>query len=181
MSVGCARPQYCSAESGSPLQVHIPSNVSYHHSSISKEPYHCKVNALLVLKGVEKFDEPFALSGCQYISLCEDVSNLIELEEKLLAHDFQSADLSCIFLRSKVYLPVATLSDLCQDLEVAMAKSSTSFSQIRALSTQVFMLCSLILGLRGRRRRSDLFVEYSLATLAIMDIAEQVKVMVEEV
>ena len=83
--------------------------------------YHCKVDASVILKSVEQADEPVALSVCKNVTLSEDVSNFVHLEEQLLAHDLQGAYLACILLRRKVDLAIATLANLGEDLEVTIS------------------------------------------------------------
>lgn len=70
--------------------------------------------------------------------------NLIEFKEKLFAHDFQGAHLPRVFLCGKIDLSISTLSDLRQDLKIAVSKSCTSLPQICALSAQVFVLCGFV-------------------------------------
>lgn len=82
--------------------------------------HHRKVDALVVLKGVEQADQPLALSSGKDIALCQDVANLVQLEQQLLAHDLQSAHFTRILLLGQIDLSIATLADLCENLEVTL-------------------------------------------------------------
>jgi len=82
--------------------------------------HHSKVDAFVILKGVEQADQPLALSSGKDIALCQDVANLVQLEQQLLAHDLQSAHLTRVFLLGQVDLSIATLTDLCENLEVTL-------------------------------------------------------------
>lgn len=109
------------------------------------------------------------------------MSDLVQLEEQLLAHNLQRAHFSCIFLRCKVDLSVAALSDLSKDLEVTMLQSSTAFSEVGSLSAQVFVSCGFIFFCRRRWRWWKLGVECSLTALAVRNVTKKVKVMIKEV
>ena len=71
------------------------------------------------MERVEQPDKPLALRICQDITLCENVSNLIKLEEELLAHDLERAYFSRILLLCEEDLTVAALTDLGQNGEVS--------------------------------------------------------------
>lgn len=107
--------------------------------------------------------------------------DLIQFEEQLLAHDLQSAYLTRVLLLRKVYLSVSTLSDLGQDLEVALTQSGAAFTQVCTLATEIPIQRRLIFFDRGRGRGRIGGLELGLAVLAVVDIAEQVKVIIEEI
>src|SRR3954463_13757643 len=67
------------------------------------------------------------------------MSNLIQLEQQLLAHDFQRTNLPSILLLGKEDLSIATLSDLCKNLEISLAETNTTFSEICAFSPDIFV------------------------------------------
>jgi hypothetical protein len=94
----------------------------------SKMTYHCKVYALVILEGVKQFDKPLAVSGGENISLCQDMSNFIQFEQKSLAHDFKRTNFSSIFLLRKIDLTIASLPNLREDLEIPVSKPSSSLS-----------------------------------------------------
>jgi hypothetical protein len=48
------------------------------------------------------------------------MADLIELEQQLFAHDFQSAHFLGVLFLGQVDLSIASLPDLCQNLEVAL-------------------------------------------------------------
>ena len=60
--------------------------------------------------------------------------DFIQLEEELFAHDFKRTNFSCILFGCKIYLSIASLTNLCEDLEIAVAKSCAALSQIGSLS-----------------------------------------------
>ncbi|KAL8686890.1 MAG: hypothetical protein Q9218_006787, partial [Villophora microphyllina] len=110
-----------------------------------------------------------------------DVPYLIELEQQLLAHHLQGAYFLRVFLRGKIHLPIATLSDLREDLKVSVAESCTALSQIGSFSAKILVTCLIILLGRclGWRRHGRF--EQGLASLAVVYIAEKVKIVIEEI
>ena len=109
------------------------------------------------------------------------MANLVKLEKQLLAHDLQRADFSGILLLRKEDLTVATLSDLCQDLEVTMSKADASLSEVSTLTTRIFLpqiIVSLFIGL-GRRRNFGF--ERIKSSLTATNISQEVEVVVQEV
>lgn len=107
--------------------------------------------------------------------------DLIQFEEKLLAHHFQCTNLSGILLRSKVYLSITTLTDLCKNLEITMTESCTALSKVGPFSTQIFVSgCFIFLCGCGWRSRK-LGVEKFCTAMAVVHVAEEVKVMVKEI
>ena len=148
---------------------------------IIRKGYHCEVYAFLVLKSVEQLHEPFTLCSCQDIPLCQDVPYFVQFEKQFLAHHLQCADLPRILLRCKVNLPVSTLTDLRQDLEVAVPKSRTSFSQVRSLSSQILLLRCFVLFSAGLWWWRKLLFEYDLTILTVMNIVEKIEVVIKEV
>lgn len=101
--------------------------------------FHCKIDALLILEGVEEADEPLALGVGQNISLGQDMSDLIEFEQKFLTHDLERADLSGIFLLGKIDLAISSLSNLCENLKITLAKTNTALSQVRTFSAGILV------------------------------------------
>lgn len=73
------------------------------------------------------------------------MSDLVQLEEKLLAHDLESADFLRVLLFGQVHLAIATLPDLCKDLEITVAKSGSPFPQIGSFSSKILVPGLLIL------------------------------------
>lgn len=104
-----------------------------------RRSYHSQVNALLVLERIQQSHEPFALGVCQNIPLRQNMSDLIKLEEQLLAHDLERANLASVFLLCQEYLTISTLTDLSQNLKVPLTEADTALSQICALTTGIFM------------------------------------------
>jgi len=96
--------------------------------------YHRQVDAPVVLKGVQQPNKPFALRRGQNIALRQDMSDLIELEQQILAHDFQRTDFACVLLLRQIHLTIATLTDLSENLEVSVSESSATLAQIGTLT-----------------------------------------------
>jgi hypothetical protein len=98
------------------------------------------------------------------------VSNLIQLEQQLLAHDLQGADLSGILLLSEEDLSISTLSNLCKDLEIALAKTDSTLSEIGTLSSNIFLPDRIIRFLVGCRRFGEFGFEVTESSLSLSDI-----------
>jgi hypothetical protein len=109
------------------------------------------------------------------------MTNLVELEEKLLAHDLERAHFACIFLLRQIYLSIATLPDLRQNLEVALPQPCTSLPEVGSLAPKVLRKSVAVFCLGGGRRRRVLGFELREPALASMDIGEEVVVVVEEI
>lgn len=109
------------------------------------------------------------------------MADLVKLEEELLTHDLESAHLTGVLLLSKKDLAIATLTDLCQDLEVAVAKSHASLAKVGSLASRVFsphLAMSLLVGLGGL----GIFgLESSQSILSRANVGEKIKVIIEEV
>jgi len=65
------------------------------------------------------------------------MSNLIHLEQQLLTHNLERANFARIFLSSQIDLPVPTLTDLRENLEITITKSRPTLPQERTFSTKV--------------------------------------------
>lgn len=74
--------------------------------------------------------------------------NLIKLEEELLAHNLQCADLPSILLLGEEDLAVTALTHLCKNLEITLAETNTALAEIGTLSPNIF-LPHRIVGLFG--------------------------------
>ena len=48
------------------------------------------------------------------------MSDFVQLEKQFLAHDLQSANFLGILLLREIYLTIATLTNLCENLEIAV-------------------------------------------------------------
>ncbi len=104
-----------------------------------KITHHCKINTLLVLEGVQQTNKPFAFSTSQNISFSKNMSDLVKLEKKLLGHDLQGTNFSSVLLRGEEDLSITTLSNLCENLEISLAKTNTPLSKIRTLSSHILL------------------------------------------
>lgn len=147
----------------------------------SENTHHSKIDALVILERVQKSHQPFALSGSQNITLGEDVSNFIQLEQELLAHDLQSADLPCVFLLRKINLPISSLANLCENLEVTLPQSSSSLAEIGSLTAKILGKSIIVFGFWGGRWNWVLCLELRQTVLPGMHIGEKIVVVIKEV
>lgn len=109
------------------------------------------------------------------------MTDLVQLEQQLLAHDLQRAHLLGVLLLGQKNLAITTLTDLGEDLEVTLAKSHPSLAEISSFPTGILgphLVVGVIIG-RGRRR--ELLFEGIEAVLTIASVGEEVKVVVEKV
>jgi hypothetical protein len=143
-----------------------------------KAAYHCKIDAFLILEGIEQPDEPFAVGRCEDVTFCQDVSNLIELEKQFLAHDFQGTDFARVLLLSEINLSISALSDLSENLEVAMSKSRSALSQVCPLTAQIFAKRGVVLLFFGFGWWRVACLKLVQASLTVMDVAEEIKVVI---
>lgn len=142
---------------------------------------HGKIDALVVLEGVEQPYKPFALGGSKNVSFGEDMTDFVQLEEQLFAHDLEGADFSRVLLLGQKHLAVTSLADLRQDLEVTMSETNSSLSKVCALSTSVLgphLSMGLLVGIG---RRGELVLEGIQSVLSRADIGEEVEVVVQEI
>lgn len=157
-------------------------NVSRRREKATGLPaYHCKIDIFVILERVQETDKPLTLGGGQDVSLGQYVADLIQLEQQLLAHDLQGANLLRIFLLCEEDLTVATLADLRQDLEVTLSESHSPLAEIRPLPTSV-LVPHLFIGLFIGIRRSGVFGLEGIETaLSVADVSQKVEVVVEEI
>src|SRR4051794_1813419 len=99
---------------------------------------HRQIDLGIILEGIEQLDKPFALRSCENIALGENMTDLIELEKQLLAHNLQRAYLTRILLLRQIHLSITTLTDLSQNLEITLAKTGTTLAEMGAFATEVF-------------------------------------------
>lgn len=109
------------------------------------------------------------------------MADLIQLEQERLAHDLQSAHFFCVLLLRQEDLPVASLTDLCKDLEVALPQPSASLAKIGALAAEILCQSVVVLGLGGFGRCGTARLEVVQAVLALVHICEEIEVVVQEV
>lgn len=143
--------------------------------------YHCQVDAAVVLKSIQQADQPIAFCSSQDITLGQDVSHFVKLEEKLLAHDLESADFSGVLLLSQEYLSISSLSDLCKDRKVTLPQSRASIAEIRPFSAQVLREVGLILAFIGLGWGWVVFLESCHSRLTGVDVAEEVVIVIKEI
>jgi hypothetical protein len=139
--------------------------------------HHRQVNTLIILEGVEQSNQPLALRVGQDITLCKDVSNFIQFEEQLLAHNLQRTNFSGILLLGKEDLSISTLSNLRKDLEITLPETNPTLSEIGSLSANVLLPDRIVCFLgRGRRGR-----EVLEAVLASADVRQEIEIVIKEV
>jgi hypothetical protein len=146
---------------------------------VRSKAYHCEVYARLVLEGIQQSDEPLAIRICENISLSQNVSNLIQFKEQRLAHNLECANLLGIPLLGQVHLTVPTLTNLCEDLEIALSQASPAFSQICTLPTKVFGQRLVVFSFW--HLSGVLFLKLIETRLTNVYIAEQVIIVIEEI
>jgi hypothetical protein len=78
-------------------------------------------------------------------------------------------------------LSVASLANLCEDLEVSMPKPSSSLAKIGPLSSKILVQSIVILRIGGRGRRRVLGFKLGEAVLAGVHVGEEIIVVVEEI
>ena len=106
-------------------------------SAMMDETYHCQVDVLLILEGVEQPHEPRSLDSRQNVPLHKHMLDLVHLGQRTFAHLLQRADFVGIRLPRQVDRSISTLTDLGDDPEVLDAELGTSFSEENALSAIV--------------------------------------------
>ena len=147
----------------------------------SGDIFHSKIDLIVVLEGVEQFHEPLTFGRSENIPFGQNVSDLVQLEQQLLAHDLQRAHFTSVLLLSKENLTIPTLSNLGQNVEISMVKACAALAEMRSLSAKIFLQRRLIFGGRGSRRGRITSFKLCLTRLTIVHIAEKVKVVVEEI
>lgn len=65
------------------------------------------------------------------------MSNLVQLEQQLFAHDLEGAHLARVFLLCEEDLAIAALANLGQNLEVALLQSDATLAKVGSLSTGI--------------------------------------------
>jgi hypothetical protein len=109
------------------------------------------------------------------------MSNLIQLEKQLLAHDLQCADLPSILLLGEEDLSISTLSNLCKNLKIALTKTDSSLSEIGPLSSNIFLPDRIVGFFVGSRRFGEFRLEMSKSILSLSNVGEEVKVVIKEI
>jgi hypothetical protein len=120
---------------------------------------HGKIDTLVILERVQQPNQPLALGCGQDVPFRKNVPDFIQLEQQLLAHDLQSTHLPGILLLCKEDLPITSLANLRQDLEISLAKSDTPLSKIGPFSSSILLpqliVCCLICFRRRRYLRFE--------------------------
>lgn len=149
--------------------------------TIDSVTYHRQVNALLILKGIQQAHKSLALCVGQDITLGENVSDLVQLEQQLLAHNLQRTHLSGVLFLGEEDLTIPTLSNLRKNLKVSLSETDSALSKVGSLSANIFLpdrivcffWCSWGCGIFG--------FEVSESGLASANICQEVKIIVEEI
>ena len=143
--------------------------------------YHGQVDALVVLECIKQPDQPLALRIGQDVALSEHMSDLIKLEQELLAHDLERAHLFCVLLLGQEYLAIAALSDLREDLEVTVAQPCTTLAQIGAFPAEIDLVRPFPFRISEALRLWVLSVKLCQAVLTVVDVGKEIIVVVEKV
>lgn len=147
----------------------------------TKETYHGEIDTLVILERVEQPNQPFALCCSQDITLGQDMANLVQLEQQLFAHHLQSTHFFGVLFLSQVYLPIASLADLCEDLEITLPQSCPSLAEIGTLAAEVLCKGIVVLCIWCCRGRWVLRLELRKTVLSCVYVGEQVIVVIEEI
>lgn len=78
-------------------------------------------------------------------------------------------------------MTISTLSNLGQNVEISMTEASAALSEMRALPAKIFLQCRFIFSGRCSWRRRKRSFELCLARLTIVNVAEEVKVVIEKI
>lgn len=133
------------------------------------------------MESIQQSDKPLTLCCSQNVTLSQNVANLVQLEQKRLAHDLQRTNFFGILFLSQEHLPIASLTNLGKDLKVTLPQTSASLAKIGALAAEVFREGFVVFGFGRLRRRRVLCLELVEAILAGVYVSEQVKIIVEKV
>lgn len=114
--------------------------------------YHGEVDALVILKRIQKTNQPLALCAGENVALGQDMADLIQLEKKLLAHYFERTHFFCIFLLCEEDLSITSLTDLCENLEVSLSQPRPPLAQVGSLTPEILIQGFIIFSFRRARR-----------------------------
>jgi hypothetical protein len=106
------------------------------------------------------------------------VSNFVQLEQQLLAHDFQGTHFSRILLLGQEDLAVAALANLGEYLEVSLTQSSSPLAEIGSLASEVIVEGFIVLILGGGRGRRVLGFELIETVLAGVHVGKEIVVVI---
>lgn len=109
------------------------------------------------------------------------MTNLVQLEQQLLAHHLQRADLSRVLLLCKEHLAITALANLGQDLEVSLPQPRASLAEVRPFPTEVLVEGVVVFSFGCCRWRGILCFELREAVLASVNVGEKVVVVIEKV
>lgn len=109
------------------------------------------------------------------------MSNFVKLEQQLLAHNLQGTDFPSILLLCQENLTITTLTDLCEDLEIALAKTYTALAKVGTLSTSILLPDGLVGFFGSSRWLRELGLEVVESSLPLADISQKVKVVVQKI
>lgn len=107
-------------------------------------------------------------------------THLVHLEKRLLLHLLERHDLVALLVTGEVYLAVAALADLGEDVELVELQLRAALAEQDALAALVRAPLGVGL-LDGKLTCRDRLAEGRQAALARVEIREQVKVVVVEV
>lgn len=78
-------------------------------------------------------------------------------------------------------MTIASLSDLCQDLEVTVSQSCSSLSKVRSFPSKILVEGGIIICLGSGRRFGNGFLERVVTGLPLMHIRQEIEVVIKEV
>lgn len=81
----------------------------------------------------------------------------------------------------QIDLAITTLADLRQDLKVVLAETRATLAQMSALATEIFAECGFVFFDRSIGRVGVCGPELGLAVPTVMNVAKEIKIVVEEV
>lgn len=142
---------------------------------------HGKIDTLVILERVEQSNKPLTLRRGKNIAFCQDMANLVELEQQLLAHHLQSTNFACVLFLGQKDLSISSLANLCEDLEIALSKPDSSFSKIGTFSAGVFVPHLSMVLLVGLWWRWIFGLEGCQTLLSGPDIGKEIEVVIEEI
>lgn len=109
------------------------------------------------------------------------MTDLVQLKQQLLAHDFEGTNFTGVLFLSQVHLSITTLANLGENLEVALPQSSASLAEVGTFTTEILCKSIVVLFFGRLRWRRILRFELGETVLAGMYVGEEVVIVVEEV
>lgn len=109
------------------------------------------------------------------------MTHFVQLEQQLLTHDLQGTHLFRVLLLSQVHLSISALSDLREDLEVALPQTCPPLAQVGPFTAKILCEGIIILSVGSGGRWRIYGLELRKAILSGVYVSKKVIVVVEEV